>query len=91
MWCPSYPERLRSLLTPNVVFEVSHFLSKTLDSVALSVTDIHQAVIADNHTMHNLHERTAHTCVCLFFCPLVTPPDEGISRTDRRQPMRLLP
>jgi len=46
-------------------------LSKDLDPVALSVTHIDQAVVADDHTMHNLHERTTHTRIGLFLCPLV--------------------
>jgi hypothetical protein len=59
-------------LDPNVVFEVSHFI-EGLDPVALSVTDIDQAVVADDHTMHNLHERATHTRINLFFCPLMPP------------------
>src|SRR5208283_3211722 len=59
-------------LEPNVVFEVSHFI-EDLDPVALSVTDIDQAVVADDHTMHNLHERATHTRIGLFFCALMPP------------------
>src|SRR3984893_12219746 len=59
-------------LEPNVVFEVSHFI-EALDPVALSVTDVDQAVVADAHTMHNLHERATHTRIGLFFCPLAAP------------------
>src|SRR5271167_396943 len=59
-------------LEPNVVFEVSHF-TEDLDPVALPVTDVDQFVVADDHTMYNLHERATHTSIGLFFCPL-TPP-----------------
>jgi hypothetical protein len=59
-------------LDPNVVLEISHLI-EDLDPVALPVTDIDQAVIADDHTMHNLHERATHTRFGLFFCPLVPP------------------
>ena len=59
-------------LEPNVVFEFSHFI-EDLDPVALSVTNIDQAVVADNHTMHNLHERATHTRVSLVFCALMPP------------------
>src|ERR1700688_1379953 len=59
-------------LDPNVVFEVPHFI-EDLDPVALSVADIHQVVVADDHTMHNLHERATNTRISLFFCPLTAP------------------
>lgn len=59
-------------LDPNVVFEVSHFI-EDLDPVALSVTDIDQAVVADDYTMHNLHERATHIRIGFFFCPLMPP------------------
>src|SRR5208282_74991 len=59
-------------LDPNVVFESSHFVEH-LNPVALSVTDIHQPVVADDHTMHNLHECATHTRIGLFFCPLMPP------------------
>jgi hypothetical protein len=59
-----------SSLDPNVVLEVS-YLVEDLDPVALSVTDIDQVVVADDHTVHNVHERTTHTRISLFFCPLV--------------------
>src|SRR5277367_5624493 len=61
-----------SSLYPEIVFEVSH-LVEDLDPVALSVTDIDQAIVADDYTMHNLHERATHTRIGLFFCPLVPP------------------
>src|SRR5271168_2400696 len=69
-----------SSLYPEIVFEVSH-LVEDLDPVALAVTDIDQAVVADDHTMHNLHECTTHTCVCFFFCPLVPPLTKEFSRS----------
>src|ERR1700685_4073744 len=59
-------------LDPNVVFEVSHFI-EDLDPIALSVTDINQPAVADDHTMNNSHERTAHTRIGLLFCPLMSP------------------
>src|SRR5208282_1340109 len=59
-------------LDPDVISEVSHPI-ENLDPVGLPVTDIDQAVVADDHTMHNLHERTTHTGIGLFFCPLVPP------------------
>src|SRR5271169_1397580 len=67
-------------LEPNVVFEVSHFI-EDLDPVALSVTDIDQAVVADDHTMHNLHERATHTSIGLFFCTLMPPLTQEFSRS----------
>src|SRR5208282_6105226 len=57
---------------PDVVFEVSHFI-EDLDPVALSVADIDPPVVADDHTMHNPHERSTHTRISLFFCPLMPP------------------
>src|SRR5271155_3027428 len=57
---------------PDVVFEVSHFI-EDLDPVALSVADIAPPVVADDHTMHNPHERSTHTRISLFFCPLMPP------------------
>src|ERR1700688_1195170 len=59
-------------LDPNIAFEVSHFI-EDLDPVALSVTDIDKPVVADDHAMHNLHERATHTRIGLFFCPLMPP------------------
>src|ERR1700688_1188511 len=59
-------------LDPNVAFEVSHFI-EDLDPVALSVTDVDQPVVANDHTMHNLHERATHTRISLFLCPLMPP------------------
>src|SRR5271163_105303 len=67
-------------LDPNVVFEVSHFI-EDLDPVALSVTDIDQSVVANDHTMHNLHERTTHTRISFLFCPLVPPLTKEFSRS----------
>src|SRR6202021_1119816 len=69
-----------SSLDPNVVFELSHFI-EDLDPVALSVTDIDQAVVADDHTMHHLHKRATHTRIGLFFCPLVSPLTKKFSGT----------
>src|SRR5271156_168829 len=59
-------------LDPNIVFEVSHLI-ENLDPVALPVTDIDQAVVADGNTMHNLHEGATRTRIGLFFCPLMPP------------------
>src|SRR5271168_3556984 len=61
-----------SSFDPNAVFEVSHFI-EDLDPVALSVTNIDQPVVADDHTMHNPHERSTHTRIGLFLCPLMPP------------------
>src|SRR5271170_2517314 len=61
-----------SSFDPNVAFEASHFI-EDLDPVALSVTDIDQPVVADDHTMHNPHERSTHTRIGLFFRPLMPP------------------
>ena len=69
MWCPNYPEGCFRLI--QMLFLKFLILSKDLDPVALSVTHIDQAVVADDHTMHNLHERTTHTRIGLFLCPLV--------------------
>src|ERR1700689_3517949 len=57
---------------PNVAFEISHFI-EDLDPVALPVADIDQPVVADDHTMHNLHERAAHTRISLLLRPLMPP------------------
>src|SRR5271168_5621656 len=69
-----------SSLYPEIVFEVSH-LVEDLDPVALAVTDIDQAVVADDHTMHNLHECTTHTSIGLFFCTLMPPLTQEFSRS----------
>ena len=39
-------------LDPDVCFEVSQLI-EDLDAVGLPITDIDQAVVADDHTMHN--------------------------------------
>jgi hypothetical protein len=57
---------------PNAVFEVPHFI-EDLDPAALSVTDIDQLVVTDDHTMHNLHERSTPARIGLIFRPLVPP------------------
>src|ERR1039458_402979 len=59
-----------SSLDPDIILEVSHLIEH-LDPVGLPVTDIDQAVFADDHTMHDLHECTTDTRIGLFFCPLV--------------------
>jgi len=82
MWCPNYLEGC-FLSDPNVVFEVSHFI-EDLDPVALSVTDIDQAVVADDYTMHNLHERATTSASASSFVP-DAPTDEESSRIDRKQ------
>src|ERR1022692_4191528 len=61
-----------SSLDPDIILEVSHLIEH-LDPVGLPVTDIDQAVVADDHTMHDLHECTTDTGIGLFFCPLVPP------------------
>jgi len=61
-----------SSLDPNVVLEVSHLI-EDLDPVALPVTDVDQTVVADDHTMHDPHERTTDSRVGFLFCPLVPP------------------
>src|SRR6202162_1002392 len=59
-------------LDPNVVLEVSHLI-EDLDPVALPVTNIDQAVVADDHTMHHINERPPRARIRLLFCPLVAP------------------
>src|SRR5271154_219670 len=61
-----------SSFDPNVAFEASHFI-EDLDPVALSVTHIDQPVVADDHTMHNPHERSTNTRIGLFLCRLMPP------------------
>src|ERR1035438_4110337 len=61
-----------SSLDPDIILEVSHLIEH-LDPVGLPATDIDQAVVANDHTMHNLHESTTDTGIGLFFCPLVPP------------------
>jgi hypothetical protein len=53
---PIVQETLSSL-DPNVILEISHLI-EDLDPVGLPITDINQALVADDHTMHNLHEST---------------------------------
>src|ERR1035438_1777407 len=67
-----------SSLDPDVIFEISHLI-EDLDPVGLPVTDIDQAIVADDHTMHNLHESSTHTRVGLFFCSLMPPLTKEIS------------
>src|SRR6202166_1877389 len=59
-------------LNPNVAFEASHLI-EDLDPVALSVADIDQPVVADDHAMHHPHKRAARTRIGLLFCPLMPP------------------
>ena len=67
-------------LEPDIVFEVSH-LVEDLDPVALPVTDVDQAFVAEGNAMYNLYERTTHTRICFFFCPLVPPLTKELSRS----------
>lgn len=73
-----------SSLEPNVALEVSH-LVEDLDPVTLKVADINEVVVADDHTVHDLHERTTYTRIGFFFCPLVTPLAKEFPRSNQKQ------
>src|SRR5215813_2586354 len=57
---------------PDILLEGTH-LVEHLDPIALAVTDVHQAGVADHYTMHDPSKRAAPSSLGFFLCGLPSP------------------
>src|SRR5262245_35436878 len=57
---------------PDVSLKVTHFVEH-LNAIALAVTHVHQAGVADRYTMHDLSKHTARSGLGFFLCGLPSP------------------
>src|SRR5262249_43150520 len=55
-----------------VSLKVTHFVEH-LNAIALAVTHVHQAGVADRYTMHDLSKHTARSGLGFFLCGLPSP------------------
>src|SRR5262245_19699244 len=57
---------------PDIMLRGTH-LVEHLDPIALAVTHVHQAGVADRYTMHDPGKRTARSSLGFFLCGLPSP------------------
>src|SRR5262245_50733877 len=57
---------------PDILLKVTH-LVEHLDPIALAVTHVHQAGVADRYTMHDPSKHTAGSSLGFFLCGLPSP------------------